>query len=290
MIRTLALSAVFYFAGVLSAQMASTPLTVQPIRGGVYFVKGGSGANTGFIAGKTEVIVIDAKMTETSAKEVLAEIKRVTPNPVGHIILTHSDGDHVNGLSGYPKGLPIIAHASTKRDMEEAFKTPQMSALAAYLPNDTLTADRQMTIDGVNISLRYFGPAHTSGDLVVYLPDQKVAFVGDLVFVGRDPLIHVQKGGTSAGLVRNLNGILALDADTFLSGHADPLTKSDVKAALASIEEKRAKVAELVKQGKSLDEIKKEMGVPTAAAGGQGGPSFPSLAEVIYQELTAKKP
>jgi len=93
-----------------------------------------------------------------------------------------------------------------------------------------------------------------------------VAFVGDLVFVGRDPLIHIQKGGTSAGLVKTLNGVLALDADTFLSGHADPLTKNDVKAALTSIEEKRAKVAGLVKQGKSLDEIKKEMGVPVAAA------------------------
>ena len=287
MIRNLAPIALFCFAGALSAQMASTPLTVQPIPGGVYFVKGGSGANTGFIVGKKEVIVIDAKMTEAASKEVLAEIKKVTPNPVGHIILTHGDGDHVNGLSGYPKGLPIIAHASTKRDMEEAFKTPQMSALTAYLPNDTLTADRQMTIDGVNLRLRYSGSAHTSGDLVVYLPDQKVAFVGDLVFVGRDPLIHVQKGGTSAGLVKTLNGILALDADTFLSGHADPLTKNDVKAALASIEEKRAKVAGLVKQGRSLDDVKKEMGVPVVAAGGRG---FPSLAEVIYQELTPKKP
>ncbi len=289
MTRDLILITTLCFAKVLSAQMPSTPLTVQPIRGGVYLAKGGSGANTGFIVGKKEVIVIDAKMTEAATKEVLAEIKKVTPNPVGHIILTHSDGDHVNGLSGYPKGLPIIAHANTRKDMDEAFKTPQMSALVPYLPNDTLTADRQMTIDGVNLSLRYFGPAHTSGDLVVYLPDQKVAFVGDLVFIGRDPLIHVQKGGTSAGLVKDLNGILALDADTFLSGHSDPLTKSDVRGALTSIEEKRTKVAALVKQGKSLDDIKKEMGVPAATPAGRG-PGFPSLVEVIYQELTSRKP
>ena len=104
MIRNMALIAVFCFAGALSAQMASTPLTVQPIRGGVYFVKGGSGANTGFIVGKREVIVIDAKMTEASSKEVLAEIKKVTPNPVGHIILTHGDGDTLTACPVIPRG------------------------------------------------------------------------------------------------------------------------------------------------------------------------------------------
>jgi glyoxylase-like metal-dependent hydrolase (beta-lactamase superfamily II) len=137
------------------------------------------------------------------------------------------------------------------------------------------------------VELLYFGPAHTSGDLVVYLPQQKAAFVGDLLFQGRDPLIHRQKGGTSAGLVQVLNKILALDADTFLSGHADALTKADTQTLAASIEDRRAKVNVLVKQGKSLDEVKAAMGV--AAPAGQGGPRFPSLAEIIYLEATERK-
>ncbi len=276
-------------SGVLSAQTPGAPLTVQPIRGGVYLVKGGSGANTAFIVGKKEVTLIDAKTSEASTKQILAEINKVTANPVARIILTHSDGDHVNGLSGYPKGLPIIAHANTRRDMEEAFKTPQMSALVPYLPNDTITTDRSMTFDGLNLRLRYFGPAHTSGDLVVHLPDQQVAFVGDLVFIGRDPLIHVQKGGTSAGVVKALEAVLALDADTFICGHSDPLTKNDIRRALASIQEKRTKVAALVKQGRTLEEVKKELGVPEAAAG-RRGPGSPGLVDVIYQELSPKKP
>jgi len=106
--------------------------------------------------------------------------------------------------------------------------------------------------------------------------------VGDLVFVGRDPLVHRQKNGSAAGLVQAMQKMLALDADTYLAGHTDPLTKAGVKTALASLEERRARVRALMREGKSLDEIKSAMGV---AAGGR----FPSLVEVIYQEILEER-
>jgi cyclase len=268
-------------------QQQPVPLSVKPVRGGVYWVKGGSGANAGFIIGKKEVIVIDAKMAEESSRAMLVEIQKLTANPVKYVVLTHSDGDHVNGLPGFPQGLTIVAHENTKRDMEEAIKDPKMSALLPYLPNQTVTGDRPLAIDGVRANLLYFGPAHTSGDLVVYLPDQKIAFVGDLAFLGRDPLIHRQKGGTSFGLVQTLKKLLALDADTFISGHNDPLTKADIQGLLTAIEEKQAKVKTLIEQGKSLDEIKSAFGI--ADTSGPGGRRWPSLVETIYLDLTERR-
>jgi len=274
-------------SGPTPQQPQPVPLSAEPLRGGVYRVKGGSGANTGFIIGKKEVIVIDTKMTEESAQAMLAEIKKLTPNPVKYIVLTHSDGDHVNGLAGFPQGLTIVAHTNTRKDMEEAFQDPKLSALLPYLPNETFTGDRPLNIDGVRMNLLHFGPAHTSGDLVVLLPDQRIAFVGDLVFIGRDPLIHRQKGGTSFGLVQTLQKILALAADTFISGHNDPLTKADIRGLLTSIEEKQAKVKALIQQGKSLEEIKSAFGIAEAPA--PGARRWPSLVETIYLDLTEKK-
>ena len=262
------------------------PLSVEPLRGGVYWVKGGSGANAGVVIGAKEVIVIEAKMTEESSKAMLAEIKKLTPNPVKYVVLTHSDGDHVNGLSGFPKGLTIVAHENTRKDMEEAFKDPKMSALLPYLPNEALAGDRPLNIDGVRVDLRYFGPAHTSGDLVVYIPDQKIAFIGDLAFIGRDPLIHRQKGGTSFGLVQTLKRILALDADTYISGHNDPLTKVDIQGLVTSIEEKQAKVKALIREGKSLEEIKTAFGIAEAPA--QAARRRPSFVETIYLDLSQR--
>lgn len=262
-------------------------LTVEALKDGVYWVSGGGGANTGFVIGKREVVVIDARMTEQSAGEMLAEIKKLTANPVKYVVLTHSDGDHVNGLSGFPKGLTIVAHANTRKYMEEAFKDPKMSALAPYLPNEVLAGGGPLNVEGVRVNLLYFGPAHTSGDLVIHLPEQKIAFLGDLVFVGRDPLIHRHKDGTSLGLVQTLKKIIALDADTFISGHSAPLAKADIRSVLASIEEKQAKVKALIQQGRSLDEVKKAFGLEDRP--GQVTQRRPGLIEIIYQELSEKK-
>ncbi len=276
------------FLGAFSvAQPQPAPLSVAELKDGVYWVKGGSGANTGFIIGRRAVIVIDAKMTEESAQAMLAEIRKLTPNPVTTVVLTHSDGDHVNGLSAFPKGVTVVAHANSRKDMEAAFKDPKFSALLPYLPNHTLTTGSDLFIDGARVTLLHFGPAHTSGDLVVFLPDQKIAFVGDLVFLGRDPLVHREKGGSSFGLAETLKKILALDADTFVSGHNDPLTKADIQGLLASIQEKQAKVKALVQQGKSLDEVKAALGVVDAP--GPGGRRWPSFVEVVYLDLTEKQ-
>jgi glyoxylase-like metal-dependent hydrolase (beta-lactamase superfamily II) len=239
------------------------------------------------VIGRRQVLVIDAKMNAESAQAVQAEIRKLTAAPIRTIVLTHSDGDHVNGLSGYPKDLRIVAHPNTRKDMEAAFADPKMSGLVPYLPNETVEGNSKLDIGGVQVSLLHFGPAHTQGDLVVYLPQKKIAFLGDLVFIGRDPLIHRHKGGTSLGLVRTLKEILALDADTFIAGHTAPLKKSDIQGLLSSIEEKQAKIRALIQQGRSLEEIKTAMGVAPAPSG--GAQRRPGYIEILYQDLVGKQ-
>jgi len=274
------------FVAVQGRSQTAVPLSSELIRDGVYWVKGGSGANTGIVIGRQEVLVIDAKMTAESARAVQAEIRKLTSAPVKTVVLTHSDGDHVNGLSGYAKGTRIVAHANTRKDMEAAFADPKMSSLVPYLPNETVEGHRNLDIGGVQVSLLHFGPAHTRGDLVVYLPQKRIAFLGDLVFIGRDPLIHRHKGGSSLGLVRTLKEILALDADTFVAGHAAPLKKADIQGLLSSIEEKQAKVKALIQQGRSLKEVETALGAAPAPAGkAQRRPGF---VEILYQDLGGK--
>jgi hypothetical protein len=84
-----------------------------------------------------------------------------------------------------------------------------------------------------------------------------------------------------------VKGMLKLNVDQVVPGHGNIMTKDDVRMRLARVEEKRAKVKELVGQGKSLAEIKTALGDPAPAAGGRG-PGFPTLTEVIYRELTGK--
>jgi cyclase len=277
----------FCLAGLCAGQQPQA-MTVEKVTGNIYMVKGGSGANTGFFIGEKEVLVIDAKMTTDAARLMIEEIKKLTPNPITKLVITHSDGDHVNGLGGFPPGLEIISHAQTKKDMVEAFKEPNLEALQPYLPNKTFTDRMDLSVGAERIQLLHFGPAHTSGDIVVFFPAEKVAFVGDLVFIGRDPLIHHQKGGTSLGLVKTLKALLGLGADRYVAGHTEILSKSDIETLMKSIEDKQAKIKTMIQEGKTLDDIKKALGVEDRAAA-PGGRRFMSLVEVIYLDLTEKK-
>jgi glyoxylase-like metal-dependent hydrolase (beta-lactamase superfamily II) len=280
--------AAFLFCSmVLSAgfpQQQPPAMSVEKLTDNIYMVKGGSGANTGFFIGEKGVVVIDAKMTAESARQMIEEIKKLTPKPITTLVITHSDGDHVNGLGGFPQGLEIISHVQTKKDMEEAFKDPRSEALQPYLPNKTFTDKMDLRLGPERIQLLHFGPAHTSGDIVVFFPAEKVAFVGDLVFIGRDPLIHRQKGGTSLGLVKYLKALLELQADRYVSGHAEVVSKAEIETLIKSIEEKQAKIRSLIQEGKSLDEIKKIFGVEDRPAA-PGGRRFMSLVEVIYLDI-----
>ncbi len=262
------------------------PISVQNVKGNIYQLKGGMGANTGFFISEKEVVAIDAKMTEDAAKQMIAEIKKLTPHPISYIILTHSDGDHVNGLAGFPQGTNIISHEKTRAHMSKAFQSAQERA---YLPNIAFSERLSLYLGGVlrgtRIDLFYFGPAHTDGDAVVYFPDERVAFIGDLIFIGRDPLIHRHKNGNSFGLVKVLRAILNLDAEIFVHGHGDLATKKDIQNMIQSLEEKQIRIQALVKEGKTLEEVKKIFNVEDPP----GGWRWMSLVEVIYLEVSDKK-
>ncbi len=262
------------------------PISVQNVKGNIYQLKGGIGANTGFFVADKEVLAIDAKMTEEAAKQMIAEIKKLTSLPINTIILTHSDSDHVNGLVGFQPGITIISHEKTRAHMAKAF---QSARERTYLPNITFSDRLSLYLDGLprgrGIDLLYFGPAHTDGDAVVYFSNEKVAFIGDLIFIGRDMLIHRHKNGNSFGLVRVLKAILNLDAEIFVHGHGDLATKKDIQNLIQSLEEKQIRIQALVKEGKTLEEVKKIFNVEDPP----GGWRWMSLVEVIYLEVSDKK-
>ncbi len=286
----LAIAGLFAFATAAIAQQQPTPLKVANIKGNVYWTQGGVGGNTGIIVGKNGVIVVDTKTTVDSSKEVQAEIAKITPKPVDTIILTHSDGDHVNGLAAFPLGLTIIAQENCKKEMEASAGT-RGAAPQDHLPTKTVDKDETMTLDGVRVRMLHWTPAHTSGDLVVFLPDQKIVFGGDLLVTNRpDTLIHVEKHGMVSGWLESVKGILALDADVFVTGHGDLMTKDDVRKKLAYILDRYDKVKAMAAQGKSLDEIKTAMGESTAppVANAQGNMPAPTITEIMYNEIKMK--
>jgi hypothetical protein len=211
----------------------SAQLSAYKITENVYEVRGGSGANAGFIITDTEVLVVDAKTSPESARDMLAAIRAV--------------------------GTPMRSGQTFARELDIYSGT----SLVRFL---------------------HFGPAHTEGDAVVYIPSEKVAFLGDLIFIGRDPLIHKHKNGSSFGLVKVLQSVLELDAEIFLHGHGAPADREEVRAFIMALEEKQNTIKSLIREGKSLDQVKAAFKVEDSPAR-PGRTSRPSLVEIIFTEI-----
>ena len=271
-------------AGLMHAQ-APAPLAVHSLGGNVSWVEGGGG-NSGVIVGESGVIVIDAKISATSGKELLDDIAKITPKPVNRVILTHSDSDHVNGLAAFPASVKVVAQENNKKEQELAMAEGGPGAPPPdHLPLQTITQKKeQMNVDGVSLELLHWGPAHTSGDLVVFLPKEKIVFTGDIITNRPDPLIHLEKHGSSEGWIETARGIAALDAQTFIPGHGDAETKAQIQEYVERAEAKRAKIRDLVVLGKTLNEIKSAVGDPLPPRGGSA-PGFATFTEVVFREL-----
>jgi glyoxylase-like metal-dependent hydrolase (beta-lactamase superfamily II) len=272
----------------VAAQQPVQPLMVKKLKDNIYVAEGGGGNST-IIVGDTGVIVIDAKISAAYGKEVVDEVAKITSKPITTVIETHSDGDHINGLPAFPKGVTVIAAQNNKMEQEQAAAAggrgaPPKEAMPTKVVSGT---QEQETIDGVQLQLFHIAPAHTSGDLAVYLPEEKLVATGDLVATTLpDPLIHLEKHGSSEGWIKFVSALVELDADTYVPGHGDPQTKAQVQERLKSAETKRTKIEAMVKEHKSLDEIKSELGEAVPAGG--AAPRFPSFTETTYKELTAQ--
>ncbi len=129
------------------------------------------------------------------------------------------------------------------------------------------------------VELWYFGVGHTTGDAVVYFPEEKTAFLGDQIFSGRPQLIHSYKGGNSFEHVKTLTKMLeTLDAEKYCSGHSDIVDRNAIMKHINDMTAYQEKVMSLIKDNKPLEEIKKEFEENEAR-----------LIESIYNEIKSPR-
>ena len=207
-------------------------------------------SNAGFVITPSGVVVIDALGSPVLATRLLGEIKRITPLPVTHVIVTHYHADHIYGLQVFQAaGARILAHvkgrdyvgsdlATNRLETSRQEIGPWVDAQTRVVPaDDWLTGPRELTLGGIRIQIKPMGPSHTPEDLAVYLPDEGVLFAGDLVFRGRIPFVGQADSGR---WVNALNDMLALRPKVVVPGHGAASTQ-----AVADMELTRAYLAHL---------------------------------------------
>ena len=193
-------------------------------------------SNAGFIVTPAGVVVVDALGSPALAKRLLAEIARVTPQNVTHVIVTHYHADHIYGLQVFAdSGARIVAHQAAREylNSDTARLRLQVSRteLAPWIDEQTrlvqatdwIDGRRELVVGGVELVVQPVGPAHTPDDLVVYVPSRRVLYAGDLVFRSRIPFVGE---ADSRNWIASLEKLLAFDAQVVVPGHGPVSTQA----------------------------------------------------------------
>ncbi|MEE9167269.1 MAG: MBL fold metallo-hydrolase [Candidatus Neomarinimicrobiota bacterium] len=261
-------------------QREVSPVTINKLSDNLHEILGGRGAQGGAYIGDDGVLVVDAKMDRESVDETIANIKGLTDKPIKYLVNTHSDGDHVQGNQYFPETVTIIAHENCRKEFFHPGRdgTPSQwnqPELGPFIPSVTFRDKMDIYLGSKKVELWHFGVGHTTGDAVIYFPEEKTAFLGDLVFMTRPQLIHSYKGGNSFRYVNSMMIMLeTLDAVRFCSGHSEMIDREAIRNHIDLMKKRQEKVRALRKSGKSLDAIK------TAFEENETG-----LVETIYNEI-----
>lgn len=182
--------------------------------------------NTGFLVGRRGVVSVDACSTERRTRDYLAAIARVTGQPVRTLVNTHHHGDHTFGNYLFP-GATIVAQDRARAALLQW--GPPRSAPTwtdvdwghIELEPPFLTYEEQVAlyVDDLRCTVRYIGtPAHTTNDSIVWVPERRLMFSGDLLFNGGTPFLLQ---GSVSGALLAVRELRALDPLTIVPGHGD---------------------------------------------------------------------
>ncbi len=233
-LRTLLSLACLLFA-VPAQALTLVPQQVAP---GVYAFIGETGgrtyeneamnANTGFVVTTDGVVVIDSGSSFQVGRKIHEAIRRVTPQPVKWVINTGGQ-DHRWLGNGYfaTLGVPIVGHEKMRADAEERGALllqslqgelkEKLDGTTAVLPTATFTTRKTLRVGTTDFELIHTAPAHTPGDILVWLPQTRTVFSGDIVFTDR--LLGVLPFSNVAGWVASFDTLSGLKPERIVPGH-----------------------------------------------------------------------
>ena len=228
-----------------SADLAHKEATLERLADGVFAYTAQGDPNVGAIVGTDAIVAIEARATPFMAQRWIDVIRdRLSDQPFGDLVLTHYHAVRTLGASAFD-ARRIVAHVNTRALIEERGaedwaseqgRMPRLFAGAETIPgltHPTTTFDDSLAIDLDNrvVELRHLGRGHTAGDIVVWLPDERICFAGDLVEAQAAPYMgdaHVGEWSTTT-----LDNVAALDADQLVGGRGDVVRGSQVATAIA---------------------------------------------------------
>jgi glyoxylase-like metal-dependent hydrolase (beta-lactamase superfamily II) len=240
-------------------------------------------SNAGLVVGNNEAVLIDTFFDLAKTRELLDAVRTVTDLPIRKVVNTHHNGDHCFG-NQLVEGATVIGHFRCRAEMLTSASPALLASLTtaspsqngavgylkrAFAPFDfdgieivppTVTFEDRLWLHpgGTSIRLEYFGPCHTLGDIVAYVPDERVLFAGDIAFIGSTPLVWE---GSILNWIETIGRINTLKPRVIVPGHGPVTDMEGLRSMAAYLGHVVAQGAELKDKGLTPQQASLEMDV-----------------------------
>ena len=282
-----------------------TDVHVLLVQKNVYMIVTPAGNVTAQV-GNDGVLLVDTG-TAALAPAIFAAVRTLSDKPIHTIVNTHLHADHTGGNAvmvkmggGGPQPVRVMAHENTFNRMMDAAVTSNANTPSAAMPTNTyFTPSRDFFLNGEAIILTHVTKAHTDGDSLVYFRGSDVVSVGDVFSPELYPVIDLQTGGSVNGVIAALNRVLEItvpakyqEGGTYvIPGHGRLCDEAEVVEYRDMVTIIRDRVADLIKKGQSLQQVKAAR--PSrdydAEYGSANGPSSPdAFVESVFRSLSGK--
>jgi glyoxylase-like metal-dependent hydrolase (beta-lactamase superfamily II) len=242
-----------------AADLDEKEQTLEVLADGVYALTAEGDPNIGAIEGEDFLVCFEALATPVVARQWLAKLRQHTDKPVRYLVLSHYHAVRVLGASAFDAEV-IVAHENTralvaergKEDWDSEFgRMPRLAKGAESVPGltwPTLTFSDRLTIDlggdRGDLELRYCGRGHTEGDIVAWLPRQKILYAGDLVEA--EAALYTGDAFHQDWSSTTLDRVKALGAEVLIGGRGGVSQGRD--AADAAIEQTRHFLSVMIRE------------------------------------------
>lgn len=262
----------------------------------------GRAGTAGFIITPDAVVVVDTTNSPFHARELLYEIRRRTDAPVKYVINTGSSADHVLGNEVFVDQQASIVSTSTAqaemrryqqslaRRLEEDWRLQsRLRGFHPTLPSQTFQAEFPLNVSGQEIKLLNANPASPTGNLMVYLPEAKVLFLGDLYENGYFPRLDTHSPRKDLRRwIELLEQVENWDVGTYVPGHGQPGGKKELAEFRQFLQWLTHEVETRIKERKSFDQVKQELESGLENYHWHAPELAPSTIEGVYRQLAGE--
>jgi cyclase len=217
-------------------------------------------ANNLIVVTSDGVLIAEGQGTVANVTRLVADVAKITPQPIKYVVVGSEHGDHTGGNSAFPEKVTFIAHPFSKANLERQAQNRRPNQSRLVVPTETVDSKRTLTMGSTEIQILFLGRAHTGGDLEVYLPREKILFMSE-VFLNR--IFPSMANGYPTEWVETLKRAEQMDVAMFMPAHGFVDSPAVMKE-----EERNYRMAleQIIAEGKRLHDNKVPIDNATASA------------------------